>query len=409
MLTLLILAIFTFATIFVPISKVNPISVPEKVRLFDPKTLYIHGYTGYRYNSSAPAERVPVFLDLWANNFWSDVSILQTSPRSSSVYAKYDADKGEYIQIPHKDDHDAIYGATFEFLNVQPYQEVKVDVWIKLSVSKVDMSRILREDVGSVSEAKAQVHPRYLQEAYYWDYGNSSVQHVIQEINATIRGSQNVYDIVYGCINWFSIHMIYMEHEDYPHQRLKASQILSEKIIVPGYGEKRYGVCRHFVDAFIAIMRGFGIPANLFYGLVFYDYGGTVGVLFAGGHAWCEVYMPNIGWVPVEVTIPNKYYRDIIRVGLISEYYYLPIFKEFTNTKPTPPKEPREHLIGAYWGWGVNEPPPAPIGTLEGITHIITSMPIVDWVLLIIIAILVVDRFMIRRKIKALALHIRFK
>jgi transglutaminase-like putative cysteine protease len=98
-------------------------------------------------------------------------------------------------------------------------------------------------------------------------------------------------------------------------------------------------------------MRGFGVPTNLFNGLVFYDMGGDVGVIFSGAHAWCEVYMPNIGWVPVEVTISDKYLRDIVRVGLISDYYYLPIYKEFAHPAPEAPSELKERALKACFVW----------------------------------------------------------
>jgi len=309
-----------------------------------------------------------------------------------------------------KNDQDAIYGATFFFTDVQPYQEIKAEVWIKLSISKVDTSLILSEHVGNVSDAAIQLsatdYGKYTNEEYYWDYNSESVQNVIEDINANYsHGSENVYDMVLATINWFSTHMVYMEHEDYPAQRLRASQILNETTEVAGE-EKRYGVCRHFTDAFVAIMRGFGVPTNLFNGLVFYDMGGDVGVIFSGGHAWCEVYMPNIGWVPVEVTISDRYLRDIVRVGLISEYYYLPTYKEFAHSAPKPPgepeepKEPYEYLVGAYWGWGVSEVPPA--GNLETIIYAIKSTPVMVWILLAVIVVLIVDSILIRRKIKAL-------
>lgn len=390
----LVLVICMYVAIFVPLREVSAVSVPDKVRLFDPKSLYVHGYIVYKYNSSTSGDDVPVSMELWANNFWSDVNVLKTSPRPlGGAYMKYDMEKGEYVQT-QKGDRDAFYGALFEF-DVQPYQEVKVDVWIKLSVSKVDMSGILPDHVGNVSAAKEAVDPKYLNETYYWDYPNPTVQGVIQEINATIGESQNVYEIVYATINWFSINMLYMEHEDYPHARLKASQILNETILFPSYGVKRYGVCRHFSDAFTAIMRGFGVPCNIFEGLVFYDYGGEVGVLFGGGHAWVEVYLPNVGWVPVDVTISDRYARDIIRVGLVSEIYYLPMYKESTNREPQPTHE----FIGAYWGWAVGE---TPVATLDSIIQVINSASIFDWVLIAIVIVLILDRFMLRDRLKVL-------
>ena len=391
-------AMLVCAMIFTLVGEVSAISVPSGVRLFDSKSLSVHGYMVYKYNSSSSARDVPVSMELWANNFWSDIKVSQTSPRAlMRAYVKYDEEQKEYLPAK-REDQDSIYISQFEF-DFQPYQEFKADVWFKLSISKVDMSGILREDVGNVSAAKAAVDSKYLREAYYWDYGNSSVEQVIQEINTTIDGSKNVYDIVYAAVDWFSTHMIYMEHEDYPHARLRASQILGENVSFPGYGNKRYGVCRHFVDAFTAIMRGFDVPCNLFNGLVFIDYGGEIGMMFAGGHAWVEVYMPNIGWVPVDVTIPNRYSRDVVRVGLISDAYYLPIYKEFTNEEPQPPVEDYEYLIGAYWGWEVGE---VPAGTLESIVRGLTSVSMIDIILLVILLVLIVDRLMLRSKIKAL-------
>jgi len=398
-----VLSISLFAIILLPICQVTTAGISGKVWLFDSRTLYVHGYTTYRYNSNAPSD-VEFSMPLWANNFWSDVSILQTTPVAlGDGYAKLNASSGEYIEA-YKDDIDAIYGVSFGFASVQPYQEIRADVWMKLSISKVDMSGVLSEDVGNVSAIKNLLtdYNTCINETYYWDYSNPSVQQVIQEINATLGSPENVYDIVYATTNWFSKNMVYMEHEDYPNQRLKASQVLNETIEAPGNQTKRYGVCRHFVDAFIAIMRGFGIPANLFDGIVFYDMGGTVGIIFAGSHAWCEVYMPNLGWVPLEVTIPDELTRDVVRVGLISDYYYFPIYKEVVNLGPKPagqPTEPYQNLIASYWGWGVGE---VPMGTLEGIIHAITSIPVIDWILLVLIIALAIDGYMMRKKIGAL-------
>ena len=396
-LNMLALAIFVCLT-FVPISEVDTIGDLNGVRLFDSRTLYIHGYLVYKYDSSTPASSdIPVFVNVWANNFWSDAKILKTASSSGGKslgrgYVEYDGE--EYVPA-ERDNHDSIYGAAFNFSGVQPYQEIRTDVWFRLSISKVDMTGLSPEKVGKVSAAKEAVDPDlYLRKAYYWDYSNASVQKVIEEINET-TGSDNVYDIIYGTIDWFSTNMVYREHEDYPTARLRASQIL----------EKRYGVCRHFTDAFVAIMRGFGVPTNLMDGLIFYDMGGSVGVIFGGGHAWCEVYMPNVGWVPVEVTISDKYIRDIVRVGLISPYYYLPIYKEFTNTAPgedgeAGEPEEYENLIPAYWNWAVGEVPPL---SIEGIIHALVSTPIINWILLVIIIVLIVDSVLVRRKIKELA------
>jgi len=79
----LAVAIYLCSGIFVSIREVNTASVPSKARLFDPRTLYIHGYLVYKYNCPTPASiPIPVFVEVWANNFWSDVRILQTASSS---------------------------------------------------------------------------------------------------------------------------------------------------------------------------------------------------------------------------------------------------------------------------------------------------------------------------------------
>jgi transglutaminase-like putative cysteine protease len=393
---------------FASINEVNTIGNLSRVLLFDSRTLYVHGYLVYKYNSSTPASSdVPVFANFWAKNFWSDVKILKTASSLGgkslgSGYVEYD---GEEYVLAERDDHDSIYGVAFNFSGVQPHQEIRVDIWFSISISKIDMTGLSPENVGNVSMAREAVDRKYLNETYYWDYGNASVQKVIRVINET-TGSDNIYDTIYGTIDWFSKNMVYREHEDYPTARLRASQILNETIFVHGE-TKRYGVCRHFADAFVAIMRGFGIPANLMEGLIFYDMGGSVGVIFSGGHAWCEVYLPNVGWVPVEVTISDKYIRDIVRVGIISPYYYLPIYKEFTNTElgddwEAGEPEEYENLIPAYWHWAVGE---APALSIEGIIHTVVSTPVVTWILVVIVIALTVDSVLVRRKIKELARH----
>ncbi len=403
--TVLLLTLSLSAITFVYVRQATTANVPDKIRLFDKQTLYVHGYMVFKYNSNTSSPGVSFSMPLWASNPWSDISVMQTAPRASGMaYTVFDIDTKEYVPAS-KDDHNSIYAVGYDFIDVQPYQEIKTEVWFKLSASKVDMSGVLNEHVRNVSDASDELgteYAKYVGESYYWDYSNSSVQKVVDEINSTLGGSQNVYDIAYAAVDWFSTNMVYTDHEDYPNQRVKASQILNETIDIRGV-EKYYGVCRHFVDAFVAIMRSFGVPTNRFEGLVFYDMGGNVGVLFAGGHAWCEIYMPSIGWVPIDVTISDKYLRDIIRVGLISEYYYLPTYKEFTNLGPEekPPGQPKpaENLIGAYWGWEVGG---VPVGTFEGIIHAITSIPIINWILLVIILVLIIDSLLIRRKLKML-------
>lgn len=67
--------------------------------------------------------------------------------------------------------------------------------------------------------------------------------------------------------------------------------------------QARRGYCVHFATAAAAMYRALGIPARVTEGFLFYaDSGRYTAVRGENAHAWVEVYMDGIGWIPVEVT-----------------------------------------------------------------------------------------------------------
>lgn len=48
--------------IFAPVTGVSAADVPSEVRLFDSRTLYIHGWLTYTYNSSTASTEIPISL-----------------------------------------------------------------------------------------------------------------------------------------------------------------------------------------------------------------------------------------------------------------------------------------------------------------------------------------------------------
>ena len=63
------------------------------------------------------------------------------------------------------------------------------------------------------------------------------------------------------------------------------------------------GYCVHFASAATVLYRALGVPARITEGfLIHTEPGQTVDVRGANAHAWVEVYLDGIGWVPVEVT-----------------------------------------------------------------------------------------------------------
>lgn len=67
------------------------------------------------------------------------------------------------------------------------------------------------------------------------------------------------------------------------------------------------GYCVHFATAATALYRALGLPARMVTGVAFNaQAGATVTVLGENAHAWTEVYIDGLGWLPVEVT-PGSY------------------------------------------------------------------------------------------------------
>jgi transglutaminase-like putative cysteine protease len=78
----------------------------------------------------------------------------------------------------------------------------------------------------------------------------------------------------------------------------------------------REGECGAHSRLFAAFCRGVGIPARVVWGCMYVpNLGGSF-----GQHAWSEVYMGEIGWIPLDTTAREVDYADSghIRLGILS-------------------------------------------------------------------------------------------
>jgi len=74
-------------------------------------------------------------------------------------------------------------------------------------------------------------------------------------------------------------------------------------------GESRQGYCKHYAGASVLVLRKLGVPARYVSGYLVGDYeedeengNYTVTVRERNVHAWVEIYLEGIGWIPIEVT-----------------------------------------------------------------------------------------------------------
>jgi len=113
---------------------------------------------------------------------------------------------------------------------------------------------------------------------------------IIRLASETVKGEEDLFAAVFKVADWTKHNIKYDLSTLTADVSQKASWVL----------QNRYGVCDELTSLFIAMLRSIGIPARFVSGIAY-----TNSELFPekwGPHGWAEVYFPNYGWVPFDVT-----------------------------------------------------------------------------------------------------------
>jgi transglutaminase-like putative cysteine protease len=113
------------------------------------------------------------------------------------------------------------------------------------------------------------------------------------------------------------------DHFEYARDVTSASSPVAELL------EHGKGVCQDFAHLMIAILRSFGMPARYVSGYIHRDNKDSQ------SHAWCEVWLPDLGWIGVDPTNNCVATDHFIKVA---------IGRDFTDVPPNK---------GVYRGRGV--------------------------------------------------------
>lgn len=118
--------------------------------------------------------------------------------------------------------------------------------------------------------------------AYLWESDNEVIKEKALELTA---GQTNFYCKAKQIFNFVKDYLIYQE-------------MVEEHGAVWAYNNRR-GDCTEFTNLFIALCRAAGIPAKFVSG---YGYKPGDEDLERMEHAFALIYLPNVGWVPVDLT-----------------------------------------------------------------------------------------------------------
>ncbi len=152
----------------------------------------------------------------------------------------------------------------------------------------------LNVDLGSLSEVELLyrnfVYSQYLN---IDSETNAFIQRIIKQQGWSKDDPKIIYKVQQYVQNCATYNMMYNPDLD-----------KEENMVIAFLGDDyNEGLCRHYASSATMIYRALGIPARYTIGYV----GQTVkdqwvDIKSDSGHAWTEVYLDGIGWVPVEVT-----------------------------------------------------------------------------------------------------------
>ncbi|MBI3032510.1 transglutaminase domain-containing protein [Candidatus Woesearchaeota archaeon] len=187
-----------------------------------------------------------------------------------------------------------------QFIWYQPKEdelEIKVSARVDIENKFVRVKERVPFPVQKIPAKEKQ----YLQETTLIDFSKNGIQKLANDLS---EGETDEYEVVFTIANWVKNNIEYSLSTVTADAALPASWVL----------ENRKGVCDELTNLFIAMLRSVGIPARFVAG---YSY--TNSELFTtnwGPHGWAEVYFPEYGWIPFDVTYGEFGFVDATHIKL---------------------------------------------------------------------------------------------
>jgi hypothetical protein len=124
------------------------------------------------------------------------------------------------------------------------------------------------------------------------------------QANRVVEGKDDLFLVVHSLAEWVETNI------DYSLNTVTADAVMSSSWVF----KERQGVCDELTTLFMAMLRSVGIPARFISGISY-----TTSTLFDekwSSHAWTEVYFPDVGWVPFDITYKQFGFIDASHIKL---------------------------------------------------------------------------------------------
>lgn len=173
--------------------------------------------------------------------------------------------------------------------------EKELSFYINSEIRNYDERIDIRKKVSFPIEDLNIEYEPYLQSTGNIDI-NDEIEKKAYELS---QGSDDLYEVVFNIADYINENVEYnLYYKDY---NKKASWVF----------ENKEGVCDEFSTLFIAMCRALKIPARFVSGIAYSNIEEMEGF---GNHAWAEVYFPDYGWVPFDITYKQLGYVDTTHI-----------------------------------------------------------------------------------------------
>ena len=140
--------------------------------------------------------------------------------------------------------------------------------------------------VGKLDDIPRDVRERYLADADKYRIRDPFIRRTVREVVGDETNpyfvARRLYDFLIGRINY---------------------QMVGGWDIAPTVIERGTGSCSEYTFAYVALCRAAGIPARYVGSLVLRGEDASVDTAF---HRWAEIFLPGVGWLPVDVNAGDE-------------------------------------------------------------------------------------------------------
>ncbi len=201
------------------------------------------------------------------------------------------------------------------FSNIQPEAEITDSInfeWNDVEEEKLNFkANYLIETNQQLKKIKKKInfpltnlpkeYDTYTKPTENIDSDNKEIEKLANSIAA---GEDDLYIVTNKLAAWVEDNIKYNLNTLTEEISQKSSWVLLNK----------FGVCDEITNLFIAMVRSLGIPARFISGVAYTNWNDMNDW---GSHAWAEVYFPDYGWVPFDITYRQLGFIDLSHINLM--------------------------------------------------------------------------------------------